>query len=81
MCGVAGFLSLDGTEIGKADRFLTVLGDLISHRGPDGYGTWVGETRSIGLAHRRLAIIDLSDNAAQPMSGHVGLTISYNGEI
>lgn len=81
MCGVAGFLSLDGTERDKADRFLTVLGDLISHRGPDGYGTWVSETRSIGLAHRRLAIIDLSDNAAQPMSGHGGLTISYNGEI
>ncbi len=81
MCGIAGFLSLDGTEIGKADHFLTVLGDLISHRGPDGYGTWIGEARSIGLAHRRLAIIDLSDNAAQPMSGHGGLTISYNGEI
>ena len=81
MCGVAGFVSLNGTEIDKADRFLTVLGDLISHRGPDGYGTWVSETRSIGLAHRRLAIIDLSDNAAQPMSGHGGLTISYNGEI
>ena len=81
MCGVAGFLSLNGTVIEKADRFLTVLGDLISHRGPDGYGTWVDETRSVGLAHRRLAIIDLSDNAAQPMSGHGGLTISYNGEI
>lgn len=81
MCGIAGFLSLDGSTVGKYHRFLTVLGDLISHRGPDGYGTWVNDEATVGLVHRRLAIIDLSDQAAQPMSGHGNLTISYNGEI
>ena len=81
MCGIAGFFSLNGKEVEKSSRFLTVLGDLISHRGPDGYGTWVNESKTAGLVHRRLAIIDLSDQASQPMHGHGELTISYNGEI
>jgi len=81
MCGIAGFLSLKEQKIEKSAQFLRVLGDLISHRGPDGYGTWGNETQTVGLVHRRLAIIDLSDQASQPMQGHGGLTISYNGEI
>ena len=81
MCGIGGFLSLIDREVEKSDRYLSVLGDLISHRGPDGYGTWVNERNTVGLVHRRLAIIDLSDHASQPMHGHGGLTISYNGEI
>ena len=81
MCGIAGFLSLGGTTIGTHKRFLEVLGDLISHRGPDGYGTWINDKATVGLVHRRLAIIDLSDQAAQPMTGHGSSTISYNGEI
>lgn len=81
MCGIAGFLSLNCAEIERSSRFLTVLGDLISHRGPDGYGTWISQSRTVGLAHRRLAIIDLSEQAAQPMTGHGDLTITYNGEI
>ena len=81
MGGIAGFLSLTGKEVEKSNRFLTVLGDLISHRGPEGYGTWVNGNKTAGLVHRRLAIIDLSDQAAQPMHGHGELTISYNGEI
>jgi asparagine synthase (glutamine-hydrolysing) len=81
MCGIAGFLSLDGATIGRHKRFLEVLGDLISHRGPDGYGTWINDKATVGLVHRRLAIIDLSDQAAQPMTGHGNSTISYNGEI
>jgi asparagine synthase (glutamine-hydrolysing) len=81
MCGIAGFLSLNEIEIGKSTKFLTVLGDLISHRGPDGYGTWVNDNKTLGLVHRRLAIIDLSEQAAQPMTGHGDLTVTYNGEI
>jgi len=81
MCGLAGFLSLDRKCVANHHRCLTVLGDLISHRGPDGYGTWVNDEMTAGLVHRRLAIIDLSDEAAQPMTGHGNLTISYNGEI
>ena len=81
MCGIAGFLSLNGRAVGDHSKFLKVLGDLISHRGPDGYGTWVNDEMTAGLVHRRLAIIDLSDRAAQPMTGYGNLTISYNGEI
>ena len=81
MCGIAGFASLSGREVGKSDRFLSVLGDLISHRGPDGYGSWTDPTHIVGLVHRRLAIIDLTEQASQPMTGHGELTVSYNGEI
>ena len=57
------------------------MNKLISHRGPDGDGKWIHDQNHIGLAHRRLAIIDLSDHAAQPMHGENNNTISYNGEI
>ena len=52
------------------------------HRGPDGAGTWVSEDRKVGLGHRRLSIIDLSEAAAQPMCNEdATLWISFNGEI
>lgn len=51
-------------------------------RGPDGKGTWISHDSRIGLGHRRLAIIDLSDNARQPMATADGrFVISFNGEI
>jgi asparagine synthase (glutamine-hydrolysing) len=51
----------------------------MSHRGPDGFGTW--ESEQIILHHTRLAIIDLSDSASQPMSEGDKIAISFNGEI
>ena len=52
------------------------------HRGPDGAGSWISADRRVGLAHRRLSIIDLSPAAAQPMSNEDGsLQIVFNGEI
>ena len=52
------------------------------HRGPDGAGIWISADRRVGLAHRRLSIIDLSDAASQPMSNEDGsLQIVFNGEI
>ena len=57
------------------------MGGLIAHRGPDGSGQWVSEENYVGLAHRRLAIIDLSDSAAQPMVRGDDLAIAFNGEI
>ena len=54
--------------------------DAISHRGPDGEGHWLED--NIGIGHRRLSIIDLSDLASQPMvSKDQRYVLSYNGEI
>ncbi|NQU56338.1 MAG: asparagine synthetase B, partial [Rhodospirillales bacterium] len=56
--------------------------DAMVHRGPDGDGIWTSSDGRIGLAHRRLAIVDLSDKAAQPMSDGDGkVWITFNGEI
>jgi len=81
MCGIAGYLSLNGRPIENSEQVCRVLGELISHRGPDGYGTWNHPEMKLGLVHRRLAIIDLSDEAAQPMHSPLGNVISFNGEI
>jgi len=78
VCGIAGVVVRDG---GPPDRHrLEVMVDAVAHRGPDGSGTFV-EGR-VGLGHRRLAIIDLSEAAAQPMRcPDTGRVIVYNGEV
>ncbi len=53
----------------------------IAHRGPDGEMHWLNETGNAGLGHRRLSIIDLSGNAAQPMHYLNRYSIVHNGEI
>jgi asparagine synthase (glutamine-hydrolysing) len=76
MCGLAGIL-------GSADQeVLDVMVKACAHRGPDASGTWISPDRTVGLGHRRLAIIDLSDAAGQPMSTPDGNAwIIFNGEI
>ena len=81
MCGIAGFVSLSGVAVANPSRLLDVMGELISHRGPDGHGTWVNDEGTVGLAHRRLSIIDLTDAAAQPMLDLAGRVLAFNGEI
>jgi asparagine synthase (glutamine-hydrolysing) len=81
MCGIAGFVSVHGGAVPDARRKLATMSRLIAHRGPDGHDSWSGERGDIGLAHRRLSIIDLSKSASQPMHGEGGLTIACNGEI
>ena len=81
MCGIAGFLSLRAEPFAERTAALEAMSSLISHRGPDGRGEWVSPDGSAGLVHRRLAIIDLSANGAQPMRGGNGTIIAYNGEI
>jgi asparagine synthase (glutamine-hydrolysing) len=61
---------------------LTAMRETLAHRGPDGAGLWMADDRSIGLAHRRLAILDLSDAANQPMVSDDGAwVLTFNGEI
>ena len=80
MCGIAGVLNLSLTEIPNLDRRLEAMNQLLRHRGPDGEGAWQHERRSVGLAHRRLSIIDLS-TGDQPMTDAAGNWITYNGEV
>ena len=56
--------------------------DAMIHRGPDDSGTWYDAEAEIGLGHRRLSIIDLTDSGRQPMSNADGsIWITYNGEL
>ncbi len=78
MCGIAGQFALNG---GEADAALVgAMAERLAHRGPDGEGTFF--SGPVGLAHRRLAIIDLSDEGRQPMGNEDGsLQVVFNGEI
>jgi asparagine synthase (glutamine-hydrolysing) len=78
MCGIAGVLHRDGSP--AAPLLIKAMTDAIAHRGPDGEGQFVDG--SAGLGHRRLAIIDLSPLARQPMTTSDGrYTLVFNGEI
>ena len=78
MCGIAGIFNISGEPPDPA--VLKRMTDAIAHRGPDGEGHYVDG--GVGLGHRRLAIIDLSDAARQPMSNETGtIWLTYNGEI
>ena len=57
------------------------MASILNHRGPDGCAIWLNESETTGFAHVRLAIVDLSDAAGQPMHGKSQATIVYNGEI
>lgn len=81
MCGIAGFVNVTGRVSEAPARALELMSHLLAHRGPDGHDTWLSRTRIAGLAHRRLAIIDVTQNGAQPMHGPNGTVISFNGEI
>jgi asparagine synthase (glutamine-hydrolysing) len=81
MCGIAGFVSLTAAPYVQAIGALRAMSSLIAHRGPDGDGEWLPPDHRAGMVHRRLAIIDLSANGAQPMHAPNGTIITYNGEI
>ncbi|MBI3251431.1 MAG: asparagine synthase (glutamine-hydrolyzing) [Candidatus Andersenbacteria bacterium] len=78
MCGIAGKVSF-GADVTYAE--LKAMGNAIAHRGPDDEGQYVAPNQKIGLAHRRLAIVDLSRQGHQPMRYKERYVISFNGEI
>lgn len=79
MCGISGILHLDRTRPIDVD-LLIVMRDSLTHRGPDGAGIHID--KEVGLAHRRLSIIDLTEKGKQPFhSSDNRYTITYNGEI
>lgn len=81
MCGIGGIAAIDGTPVPNLSGAVDLLGRMVAHRGPDGDGAWHAPGNRAGLAHRRLAIIDLSDAGAQPMVAPGPVAITYNGEI
>ena len=78
MCGIAGVVHLDGAPIDR--KTVQPLTDVIRHRGPDGEGWFV--CGAVALGNRRLAIIDLTDAARQPIANESGdVVLTYNGEL
>lgn len=79
MCGITGILSFN-----KQIEYNHIkdMNAVLQHRGPDGEGIWLNEKKYIGLGHKRLSIIDLSDTGKQPMHfANNRYTITFNGEI
>ncbi len=77
MCGISGYYSTNNVF---SETELHAMTNAIAHRGPDAFGYFTDNV--IGLGHRRLSIIDLSENANQPMhSADNRYVIVYNGEI
>ena len=78
MCGIAGLIGFKG----DARASVSKMNERMLHRGPDDGGIYISEDGNVALGHRRLSIVDLSKNGAQPMISHSGrLVIVYNGEI
>jgi len=80
MCGIVGYISkLEAQH--SMDVLLSMVNSL-EHRGPDDFGLWLNKNKTVGLGHRRLAIVELSKAGSQPMSSlDSRFTIIFNGEI
>ncbi len=81
MCGIGGIVTFDGSEPPRAD--LKAIADALAHRGPDAEGFFSeAGMPGIGLAHRRLSIVDLSHAADHPVANEDGrIQALLNGEI
>jgi asparagine synthase (glutamine-hydrolysing) len=80
MCGIVALMDYGGAAVDSLE--LLRIRDAMAARGPDGAGLWISPDRRVGLAHRRLSLLDLSEAGAQPMAnGDGSLRIVFNGEI
>jgi asparagine synthase (glutamine-hydrolysing) len=79
MCGISGFIDFSNQS---TQNILQVMTDSMIHRGPDdgGYEFFQNQTCQIGLGHRRLSIIDLTDTGKQPMQFQQWW-MTFNGEV
>ncbi|MBS1783757.1 MAG: asparagine synthase (glutamine-hydrolyzing) [Bacteroidetes bacterium] len=77
MCGIAGIINKKGQSV--THESVKKMTDTLIHRGPDGEGIFT--EKNIGLGHRRLSILDISDSGSQPMFHGNDLVIVFNGEI
>jgi asparagine synthase (glutamine-hydrolysing) len=78
MCGIVGALSPEPVDPGLVER----MRDRLAHRGPDAAGLWRSQDGRVCLGHRRLAVIDLSEEANQPFVSPDGrFVVTYNGEL
>ena len=82
MCGIAAVFGYSSTASPVDQGELLRVREAMINRGPDGSGLWISDDKRVGLAHRRLAVIDLTDSGAQPMATVDGaVRIVFNGEI
>ncbi len=88
MCGICGKINIEGKEIHR--ELIARMNSVLSHRGPDDEGIYINNPSpgasqamaSVGLGHKRLSIIDLSEAGRQPMSNEDGsIQMVFNGEI
>ena len=80
MCGITGIINFNNAPI--SENVLIGMRNSLSHRGPDDTGVYINKIKTVGLAHKRLSIIDPSSAGHQPMCNEDGtLWITYNGEI
>jgi asparagine synthase (glutamine-hydrolysing) len=78
MCGITGIV---GKQSKLSEATVRSAAECIVHRGPESYGFWMNEEKSVALAHQRLKIVDLTEKADQPMSFLNRYKIIYNGEV
>ncbi|SFG20495.1 asparagine synthase (glutamine-hydrolysing) [Novosphingobium sp. CF614] len=78
MCGIAGVLTTGLVS----EATVRAMARALAHRGPDDEGAWIDPEAGIGLGHRRLSIVDLSEAGHQPYHSRCGrYVLTYNGEI
>ena len=81
MCGIAGIYNFSVSE-SVDPNVLNLMNGTMNHRGPDGGDIWISQDGKVGLAHKRLSIIDLSTSATQPMPNEdETVWLTYNGEV
>ena len=79
MCGIAGVID---RRQDRDEQLVSMMHDQLAHRGPDDEGVFVTGSGTVGLAHQRLSILDLTSAGRQPMSSEDGrYTVVFNGEI